>query len=777
MTAPAGTLVDALATALEAAGRTADGVAPPAAILWPDPDGQWRTLLPVLARVSPAIFALGEYQPAEQSGPAIWLKCIVDRTIPSPATEGGNIPILYLPRVSRQELRSGGDCPPPLHPLIELQYRGVVWHQRNGREWTVEAFLTSEQGVGLDLAADGRTREAMLRSLPVLATVPVAHLTGRRLEAEDFDRLSIGDPIRDLLEWMNDPEDFRAKCDSSRWETFLSVCHRDFAFDPEQEGVETAADALLNAGGIWDNAWRRFGDAPRLYPEVPILMRQVKPQDLLYDRSRLPQENEEQERRLREELTAVQELPHNNACEQVVALDGAHHHRREWVWAQLGESPLAMALEPLGRLADCALRPSGGPAAADLVADHAGGGWQCDKAALEALAVPMAPADMTIVAAVVRALYLPWLEKTARRLQELAVLDPGGLRSLMQGGEVEADTCIIFADGLRFDLGASLKELLDARGLKTHLRHLFAPLPTVTATDKPFASPAHKACSGSEAGGDFAPVLTASGQPAATTRLRAEIARQGIEMIDAEDVGLAAHTAGGGWVETGRLDEMGHSLGGALARQVALELESIAGLVVRLLESGWKRVRVVTDHGWLLVPGGLPKITLPASTVATRWARCAVIQGASQVQVPEFPWHWNHEVRIAVPPGAGSFIAGAEYAHGGVSLQECVIPELTVERGKASASARIAAIAWMGLRCRVTVETNASGVTVELRRNWRQADPPDTRIAAPKTPNEEGVASLAVERDELEGTAAMVVVLDGTGRVLTHLPTTVGESR
>jgi hypothetical protein len=771
------TLADALAAAFESVARTSDGVEPPAAILWPDLDGQWRALLPILTRVVPSVFILGEYRPAERTGPAIWLKCIVDRMIAVKGLEGGAAPILYLPRVSRQELRSGGDCPVPLHPLIELQYRGTVWHQRNGREWTVEAFLTSEQGLGLDLAADLRTREAMLRSLPVLATIPVAQLKGRRLEAEDFDRLSIGDPIRDLLEWMDDPDGFRAKCDSSRWETFLSVCHRDFAFDPEQEGVETAADSLLNTGGIWDSAWRRFSDAPRLYPKIPGLMRQVKPLTLLYDRSRLPQENEEQERRLREELTSAQSLPHEDACNRIVALEAVHRQRRGWVWAQLGESPLAMALEPLGRLADCALRPSGGATAADLVADHVGGGWRCDEAALKALAAAMPPAEMTVVSGLVKSLYLPLVEKTARRLQELALQDPGGLRNLMQGGGVEADTCVLFADGLRFDLGASLKEVLEARGLKASLRHLLAPLPTVTASDKPLASPVHKNCSGSAGGGDFTPLLTTSGQPATTARLRSEMARQGVELVDVENLSLATNTAQGGWAEVGRLDEMGHSLGIALARQVPLELESIAGAASRLLDSGWRRVQIVTDHGWMLVPGGLPKITLPASVVATRWARCALVQGESQVEVPVFPWHWNNDVRIAVPPGAGSFIAGAEYAHGGMSLQECVIPELVVERGTTAASAKIAAIVWKGLRCRVTVETNAAGAVVELRRNWRQPDPAGTRIAAPKSPNDEGVASLAVERDELEGTAAMVVVVDGTGRVLTHQPTTIGESR
>ena len=49
-------------------------------------------------------------------------------------------PVLYLPHVRRQELRAAGDCPPHLQPLIELQYRGRVWHQSNGHDWSVRAF-------------------------------------------------------------------------------------------------------------------------------------------------------------------------------------------------------------------------------------------------------------------------------------------------------------------------------------------------------------------------------------------------------------------------------------------------------------------------------------------------------------------------------------------------------------------------------------------------------------------------------------------------------------
>ena len=50
------------------------------------------------------------------------------------------IPILYLPGVSRQELRAVAECPPALMPLAELQYRGAFWSQVNHKDWTVLAW-------------------------------------------------------------------------------------------------------------------------------------------------------------------------------------------------------------------------------------------------------------------------------------------------------------------------------------------------------------------------------------------------------------------------------------------------------------------------------------------------------------------------------------------------------------------------------------------------------------------------------------------------------------
>ncbi len=182
---------------------------------------------------------------------------------------------------------------------------------------------------------------------------------------------------------------------------------------------------------------------------------------------------------------------------------------------------------------------------------------------------------------------------------------------------------------------------------------------------------------------------------------------------------------------------------------------------------------MVTDHGWLLLPGGLPKVELSPHLVATKWSRCAAVKGGSTPSIPTYPWYWNPVLRIASPPGIGAFIANTEYAHGGISLQECVIPDLLVKRGEEAVAATISAISWRGMRCRVAVKTNTAGLQVDLRLNWKQAV--SSIVAAAKELGPNGEASLAVSDDKHEGTAASVVVSDMSGRVLDYKPTTVGE--
>lgn len=771
------TLLDALRESLKRSLRSPEGSADAVALLWTDAEGQWRSLIPKLRLELPQLYSLGRFDRPSRSGPVIWLKCVVERAVPEDAPPQGTVPILYLPGVIRQELRASGDCRPEFQPLIELQFRGRVWHQANGRDWTVDAFLSSADGLGLDVAQDAVTRDAMLRALPVLAETPLEGLRGRRLEADDFDRLSVPDIVRDVLRWMSDPEGFEKSCQPAGWQSFRNICKQEFGLDPENDGAAAAASALMQGGGRWDDVWTRFCEAPRVYAGVSRLLREpMAGQGLLaLDASRRPNMNDEAEERLRQGLLEGSKLPHGQACDRILALEKEHGPRRQWVWAQLEESPYAIALASLARLAALAQSPLGG-ASVDAMADgYASQGWRCDRAALEALSSAKRAKEANVVTGTVRALYGPWLDACTRRFQELMLHDAGGALVPVSVAKGEKEVCVLFVDGLRFDLGSVLQEKLEGRSLRVHLNHRLAPVPTVTATAKPFATPVSDQIRKDSPGDEFTPMFREDGQLASTLRLQEKMQKSGVEVVGTDEPGNPSTSPLGSWTETAHLDELGHKLGVDLAAQIDSQLERVADRVFELLESGWRRVRVVTDHGWLLMPGGLPKVELPAYLVATKWARCASITAEGSPNLPTYPWYWNPEVRIACPPGIGSFFAGSEYAHGGVSLQECVVPELSVERGEAGLEAVIQNVVWHGMRCRVSVQSNEPTVRLDLRLNWKQ--PATSIVAGGKSIGPSGEASLAVIDDRHEGAAAMVVLLDSSGKVLDRRSTSVGEGR
>jgi len=136
-TQAAATVFDAIVESLQsAAAYNRDNVAQPAAILWPDEKREWESLIPRLRTVLPQLLVFGSYDKTMRSGPAIWLRCVLAGRIPEVTWASDDVPIIYLPGVSRPTLRATEECPAELRPLAELQYRSVFWSQHNGKDWT-----------------------------------------------------------------------------------------------------------------------------------------------------------------------------------------------------------------------------------------------------------------------------------------------------------------------------------------------------------------------------------------------------------------------------------------------------------------------------------------------------------------------------------------------------------------------------------------------------------------------------------------------------------------
>lgn len=195
----------------------------------------------------PSLLTFGPYDAELRRGPAIWIRCLVDRSLPRPYPDTAT-PIIYLPEVSRQSLRAVESCPRPLQPLAELQYRGAFFSQQNARDWTLLSFLKSaDGGLGLDVAQDARTLEAMARAALPLADTPIAALQGKRLEAADFDHLLAADPVRDLLRWLDDPPAAQPAWGEERWQAFRARCQAEFDFDPSKDGIWLAPSGCAAA--------------------------------------------------------------------------------------------------------------------------------------------------------------------------------------------------------------------------------------------------------------------------------------------------------------------------------------------------------------------------------------------------------------------------------------------------------------------------------------------------------------------------------------------------
>src|SRR5690606_1712191 len=132
---------------------------------------------------------------------------------------------------------------------------------------------------------------------------------------------------------------------------------------------------------------------------------------------------------------------------------------------------------------------------------------------------------------------------------------------------------------------------------------------------------------------------------------------------------------------------------------------------------GVKSIQIVTDHGWLLLPGGLPKESLHRDLAETRWGRCALVKDGVSTDLLHLPWTWNPHTFIAFAPGISFFKKNEAYAHGGVSIHECLTPLITIKAKevKAAEKGSIGSLEWRGMRLYVHTSGTKDGYNVDIR--------------------------------------------------------------
>ena len=301
----------------------------------------------------------------------------------------------------------------------------------------------------------------------------------------------------------------------------------------------------------------------------------------------------------------------------------------------------------------------------------------------------------------------------------------------------------------------------------------WSTIPSVTATAKPAASPIADAVQGGEAGDEFSTRLISTGQILTNDRFLAAMKALGWQCLSSDETG---DPSGSAWTEAGAIDKRGHNEGWKLARSIETEVRDLFGRIGALLRAGWKEIIVLTDHGWLLLPGGLPKVELKSFLAENRWGRCAALKSDAQTDIPTYKWHWNPDVAIATPPGAGCYRASMDYSHGGISLQEMVTPVLRMTAARPTGgSARIFEAKWTGAKGRVWVGGHSVGIRVDVRTS--QSDP-NTSLLADKQAREtthDGKVTVFLEDDSDIGKDAVIVLLDAGEQVIDSLSITLGE--
>ena len=765
------TILDHLVTALRQAARyNRHDLGAPRVVLWPDGERLWEKAIPLLTEALPELLVLGEPDDSLRRGPSTWIRYQLARhTVSEP-------PIVYLPGIPRHTFRGATGFPEAARHLFALQYQGQFWTQQNGKDWTPAAFLAATDGdLGLDLARDKATLQALAEQLVHILRTPLQQLQGRRLEATDIHALVVADPVRLLLQWLADPAATQKDWTRETWQGFRALCRQQYGLDPDKDGALVASEKLVEGQGLWASVWERYREAPRAYAGVRKLLEPIQPKDLFDEHNeRIPTNNRRQEDRLRQSLEALADQSPAQARTALAVRCAEHALRAASVWAELGEAPLARAAVHLAALL-AAMEPGlAGIDWATLAESYVRHGWRVDAAAWTALSTVRNAQDLDAVTQALRAVYLPWLESLATRVQALAAAypytDPAQARTL----QPTAGTIILFVDGLRCDLGLTLRHRLEAPGLTVEFETAWSTLPTVTATAKPAWKPLAERLTGDMISDAFEPVIAATGKPLKTESFRNLLQAVGWNWIEPAALGDPSQT---GWTEAGAFDRYGHEQGAKLAWRIDEELQSVLDRVTELLQGGWNTIILITDHGWLLLPGGLPTVDLPKHLTLTRWGRCALAQPGARHGYPQVSWFWGAPHAVVLAPGIAVFQAGIEYAHGGLTLQETLLPVLTVKAaGEETAPVRIASARWVGLRLRVQLEGAAAGLTLDLRT--RPADPGSSLLAPEqrlKPVDAEGKTALTVEDGDRIGQVAVLVVVKDN-QVICKQAVTIGEN-
>lgn len=744
----------------------------PEVILWPDPENQWTDVIEILQQEMPQLILYGSYEPAKKQGPSIWLKCMVAKMLPETNWSDGVIPIIYMPGVAKSDLRNVEEAGLDFQPLIEYQYTGVLFMQENGREWSILAFVENPlNGLGLKVLKDTATKDALKKSLPtIFQDSEILH--GKTiLDAEFLNNLLFPDLIPNLLKWMCKGDSFLKQMDAGRRDVFINLCKNQYEFEPDHKDIISIAKKLGEQKGNWKYVWQLYANAPKKYTEIEDLLRSAKPADLGVGVFAIPQEswpqvNEIAEEKLLTDLTKAATLLPKEATSKLIALEESNKNRRTWIWNELGKSPLANSLQYLAEMAKICSTAFPSSSIEELKDYYISKGLQADQCMRKALAAVKSEKDKKAIKSIIQLIYQPWLELTTNKFQSHIAQNADIFTK--QEAKIETENYVLFVDAFRYELAEEFNQRLKRLKYKVALKSNWSAIPSLTPTAKPNVSPIAVSVSKTSEIVEFRPQLS-NGKDLQTAAFREQLLANGFTHVtNPGDI----NATGKSWQEIGDIDTKGHEEQADMVKRIEELFDQIHEALDVAFEKGVKQIKIVTDHGWLLMPGGLPKTQLNAGLAETRWGRCALIKDGATTDLLHLPWRWNPAIYIAYAPGINFFKINEEYAHGGISIHECLVPEMIIENPNTSASTgKIQEFKWTNLKCAIITEHLGEGFTIDIRTKYN--DETTTIVESTNKNISENKGYLMVN-DSAEFQAATIVLIDPNGRIIDKKSTTVG---
>lgn len=673
-------VIDVLIKQIRNQGDKADLLALQAtAILWTDKEAVWQQAIPMLKTAMPELLELGDYNPEQRTGPAVWLKCVLAGLAnPLPT---GNVPVIYLPGVSRRELRAIESCPKHLIQLAELQYRSCWWASpNNNRDWSVSAFLANSNiGLELNIAKDKTTQETLTQVLEPLLEAEVNSLQGKRITSRELQALVVEDPIRDLLHWLDNP----AIADS--WKPMRQVMLQQYCLTEYSLSLDRANREIFLAklceqpAPIWAALWARFEDIAERLPGLLKQLETIQPLALALNADCYLSLALEDEKQLAKAFKAMAHKSDLEVDTEITALHKQQVMRVGSLWSRLGYTAFTDALEHLATLVSLKNKPFGGPNLEVMASAYQREFWQIDYAALQSMTCAQNDSQRELIAGVLSVIYTPWLESRVQHFQQLVkqngysnndhtVKEPSA-RPYQVNSQV-----VFFVDGLRFDVASEFVKSLEI-DYSVKLSAQWSALPSLTATAKAAVTPVSALLTGDIDNSNFIPTVQSTGSDFSSSNFKKLLKQQGWQYLDGVETGDPTGLA---WVQTGDLDKAGHKEQLRLPSRIDDILNEVRARIQGLKQAGWQHIRIVTDHGWLWVPGKMPKATLTKVATNEQTPRCAILKSTASSEQVTSPWYWNNHVNIAFAPGISAFRAGLHYDHGGLSLQECLTPVIDI---------------------------------------------------------------------------------------------------